>query len=389
MTDSDHLPTLRLRPGRRPRAQEGHPWVFAGEVENLLPASCDGGVAVCRDARGKLLGSGIYNGRSQIVWRRYSKRAEDLDAALFHSRLDEAIHHRGNQAVCRLVWSESDRLPGLVVDRYGEVLVIQISTLAMEARRGLLSEHLQDRFSPLAMVWRDDLPVRAKEGLPVGPAHSEPPSWPPFWLSVGGVEFHIDPLGGQKTGLYLDQREQHILVASLARGKRVLDCFCNQGGFALHAARAGAATATGMDSSAEAIAAGRLTAAHNRLGVEFIEANVFDALKPVHPGAYDLIILDPPPFAPGKDRVEGALRGYKEINLRALKILPVGGILATYSCSHHIGYEMFREMLAQAAHDAGRGVRLLHRTGQPADHPVLLHHDESEYLRGYILEVVE
>jgi 23S rRNA (cytosine1962-C5)-methyltransferase len=389
MSESDHLPTLRLRPGRRARAAEGHPWVFAGEVENLLPASSDGGVAVCRDTRGKLLGTGIYNGKSQIVWRRFSKRAEDLDPALFRSRLDEAIRRREGSEVCRLVWSESDRLPGLVIDRYGDVLVIQISTLAMESRRALLAEHLRDRISPMALVWRDDLPIRAKEGMPLGQAHSEPAGWPPFWLPVSGVDFHIDPLGGQKTGLYLDQREQHLLVAGLARGRHVLDCFCNQGGFALHAAKAGAASVAAMDSSSEALAAGRLAAEHNGLKVDFIEANVFDALKPILPGKYDLIVLDPPPFAPGKDRVEGALRGYKEINLRALKILPVGGILASYTCSHHIGYEMFQDLLAETALDAGKNIRLLHRTGQPSDHPVMLNTPESEYLRGYILEVVE
>lgn len=389
MSDPAHLPTLRLKPGRRARAQEGHPWVFAGEVENLLPESCNGGVAVCRDVRGRLLGSGIYNGRSQIVWRRFTPRTEWLDDALFTRLLGDSIGRRHGEKVCRLVWSESDRLPGLVVDRYGDVLVIQVSTLAMEGRRALLARVLCEHLAPDAMVWRDDLPVRAKEGLPVSAARSEPGVLEAFWLDVNGVQFLIDPLGGQKTGLYLDQREQHVLVAGYAKGRRVLDCFCNQGGFALHAARAGAARVAAMDSSADALAAGRINAERNGLKVEFMEANVFDALKPMAPGSYDLIVLDPPPFAPGKDRVEGALRGYKEINLRALKILPPGGILATYTCSHHIGYERFQELLAEAARDAGRTVRLLHRTGQPADHPVMLNTPESEYLRGYVLEVVE
>lgn len=389
MNETDHLPTLRLRPGRRARAQEGHPWVFAGEVENLLPASSDGGVAVCRDVRGKLLGSGIYNGKSQIVWRRYSPRAEALDDELFARLVGESVARRGGQKVCRLVWSESDRLPGLVVDRYGDVLVVQISTLAMEGRRTQISRLLCELTDPQALVWRDDLPMRTKEGLPVLPPRSDPPGLEAFWLEVNGVEFSIDPLGGQKTGLYLDQREQHLLVAGYARGRRVLDCFCNQGGFALHAARAGAARVVAMDSSADALAAGRIAAARNGCAVEFTEANVFDALKPMAPGSQDLVVLDPPPFAPGKDRVEGALRGYKEINLRALKILTPGGILATYTCSHHIGYERFQDLLAEAARDTGRTVRLLHRTGQPSDHPVVLNSPESEYLRGYILEVVE
>lgn len=387
MSSAPPLPTLRLKPGRRARAVDGHPWVFAGELEELPDPALDGQSAVCRDARGRMLGSGIVNSRSQIVWRRYSRRAEALEAGLLARLVRAAVERRGGATVARLVWSECDDLPGLVVDRYGGVLVVQILTRAMEDRRGEVEALLAAATGCRAMVWRDDAPVRAKEGLEVRPPRSAA-AVEPFWLDVGGVEFFIDPLGGQKTGFYLDQRGQHLRVAAHARGRRVLDCFCNQGGFALHAARAGARSVLGVDSSAPAVEGARAAAARNGLAAEFTVANAFDFLKALAPGSHDLIVLDPPPFAPGKDRIEGALRGYKEINLRAFQALAPGGILATYACSHHIGHEVFQNMVAGAARDAGRAVRLLEIARQPLDHPIMLHYPESEYLRGLVVEAV-
>jgi len=378
-----HLPTLRLKPGKRCRAAGGHPWVFAGEVAELPPSSLDGGAALCRDARGRLLGTGIVNTRSQIIWRKFSSRAEAWDEAALARRLAAALDRRGKARVARLVWSESDGIPGLTVDRFGDVLVGQALTRAVEDRRGWIGAQLLAATGAAALVWRDEAPVRAKEGLEVREASS---SVEPFWLEIDGVEFRIDPSGGQKTGFYLDQRGQYLRVAALARGRRVLDCFCNQGGFALHAMKAGAASAVGVDASASAVASGREAARRNGVSVEFIEANVFDYLKTLPAERFDLIVLDPPPFAPGKDRVAGALRGYKEINLRALKALPPGGILATYACSHHIGHEVFQAMLAESAQDAGRTLRLLEIARQPEDHPVMFHFPESEYLRGFVVE---
>lgn len=384
MEAASHLPTLRLMPGRRHRAAQGHPWVFAGELEELPSAALDGKAAVCRDARGRLIGSGIVNTRSQIVWRKFSTRAEAWDEAALAARLETALCRRGGAPVARLVWSESDWIPGLTVDRLGDVLVGQALTRAVEEWREWIGARLLQATGARILVWRDEAPVRAKEGLEVrGPSAKVEP----FWLEIDGVEFRIDPSGGQKTGFYLDQRGQYLRVAALARGRRVLDCFCNQGGFALHAMKAGAASAVGVDASALAVASGREAARRNGVELEFIEANAFDYLKTVTAGFFDLIVLDPPPFAPSKDRVAGALRGYKEINLRALKALPTGGVLASYACSHHIGHEVFQAMLAEAAHDAGRSVRLLEIARQPEDHPVMLHFPESEYLRGFIVEV--
>jgi 23S rRNA (cytosine1962-C5)-methyltransferase len=388
MASSDALPTLSLKAGRKARSLDGHPWVFAGEVESMPPASLDGQVAVCRDHRGRLLGSGVVNTRSQILWRRFSRRAEALQADKLRQLLENALNRRAGATVARLVWSECDDLPGLTVDRLGEVLVVQVLSLAMELRRDEVAAHLLRRTSARVIVWRDDAPVRAKEGLEVRPP-SATGVLEPFWLDIDGVEFHIDPLAGQKTGFYLDQRGQYQRVAAHARGRKVLDCFCNQGGFALHAMKAGALSATAVDSSTEAVRSGRSASIRNGMKVDFIQANVFDHLKTIPAGPYDLIVLDPPPFAPGKDRVVGALRGYKEINLRALKILPPGGILATYACSHHIAHELFQHMLAEAARDAGRTLRLLEIARQPADHPIMLHYPESEYLRGFIVEVGE
>lgn len=377
------LPTIRLKRGKRPRAESGHPWVFAGEVEELPPEAEDGQTAVCRDRRGRLLGSGVVNRRSQIVWRKFSSRAESFDA-VWREKLGAAVARRGGAAVARLVWSESDGIPGLTVDRYGPVLVGQALSLAVEERRGEIEAALLAGTGAERMVWRDDGPVRVKEGLEV---RAPQRVVEPFWLEIGGVEFRVDPCGGQKTGFYLDQREQYVRVARWAAGRRVLDCFCNQGGFALHAMKAGAESATAVDSSGEAVAAGREAARRNGVAVDFVEANAFDYLKTLGPGMADLVVLDPPPFAPGRDKVAGALRGYKEINLRALRALTPGGILATYACSHHVGQGLFRDMLAEAARDAGRTVRVLEVAGQPGDHPVVLHFPESEYLRGLIVEV--
>lgn len=380
------MPTLRLKRGRTCRAAEGHPWVFAGEVEAPPDPKWNGQAAVCRDTRGRLLGSGIVNTRSQIVWRQFSLRAEAFDDAAVVTRLDEALRLRAGATVARLVWSESDRLPGLTVDRFGEVLVGQALTWAVDQRRELIAAHLLKVTGCKQLIWRDDAPMRVKEGLEV----REPtPQIDAFWLDLDGVSFLIDPAGGQKTGFYLDQREQHRYVATLARGRRVLDCFCHQGGFAIHALKAGAASAVAVDASAEAVEAGRRAAERNGVVVEFIQANAFDYLKTMPQGAFDLIVLDPPPFAPGRDRLEGALRGYKEINLRALKSLNPGGILATYTCSHHVNYDLFRSVLSDAAHDAGRRLRLLETAVQPWDHPVVLHFPESEYLRGFIVEVTD
>ncbi len=384
-------PTLKLKPNAKPRVLAGHPWVFANEVEALLPAEHDGEVVECRDRADRFLGTGVYNSRSQIIWRRFSRERAALNAAYLRGAVERAIARRagvegGNR---RLVWSESDDLPGLVVDQFGDTLVVQIQTAAMEKRSAMIGDVLAEVLQPAEIIFRNDAPIRRLEILPLEVHTRSGQPWAPRWVTIDGMEYWLDLSGGQKTGFYLDQRAQHRLVAKYCAGKRVLDAFCNQGPFALHAARAGATKVLGLDSAEDAIAAARRNAEKNGVQAEFGVANVFDWLNDASRAGeplWDVIILDPPPFAKSKSALEGALRGYKEINLRALQRLAPGGILATYTCSHHMQDAELRGVLAGAAADAKRKVRVLEFCHQPPDHPVLVTMMESEYLRGYIVQ---
>ncbi len=384
-------PSLKLKPNAKPRVLAGHPWVFANEVEQLLPPAHDGDVVECRDRADRFLGSGIYNSRSQIVWRRFSRDHATLDAAFLKGALERALARRGTTAgSCRrIVWSESDDLPGLVVDQFADTLVVQIQSAALEKRSALVGDLLHELLHPAEIIFRNDAPIRRLEGLPLEVHTRSGGEWSPRWVTIEGFEYWLDLQHGQKTGFYLDQRPQHAAVAKYCGGRRVLDAFCNQGAFALHAARAGASHVLGLDSAADAIEAAQRNAGRNGVTAEFRVANVFDWLNdPARQGdtPWDVIVLDPPPFAKSKSALEGALRGYKEINLRALQQLAPGGILATYTCSHHMQDADLRGVLAAAATDAKRKVRVLEFCHQPPDHPVLVTMVESEYLRGYIVQ---
>jgi len=390
---------LKLKPNAKPRVMSGHPWVFANEVEALLPAEHDGEVVECRDRADRFLGSGIYNSKSQIIWRRFSRERAVLDSAWLRAALERAVARRslgegGNPALpqtCqRLVWSESDDLPGLVVDQFADVLVVQIQSLAMEKRAALIGDLLAELLRPAEIIFRNDASIRRLEGLPLEVHTRSGADWAPRWQRIDGMEYWLDLQCGQKTGFYLDQRRQHPLVAKFCAGKRVLDAFCNQGPFALHAARAGAAEVLGLDSAEEAVAQARLNAERNGVKATFAVANVFDWFNdPVRASEpkWDVIILDPPPFAKSKSALAGALRGYKEINLRAMQRLNPGGVLATYTCPHHMQDVELRGVLAYPAAHAKRKVHVLEYCHQPPDHPVLITMPESEYLRGYVLRV--
>jgi len=416
-------PCLKLKPNAKSSALTGHPWVFANEVEALLPAEFDGEVVDCRDRAGRRMGSGIYNSRSQICWRRLSRERVALDEAYLRDAIARAIARRdalphpaggaaaggdaaADRAIRRLIWSESDDLPGIVLDQFGDTLVLQIQTLAMEKRRDLIARILMENAAsgaapgaalapaPREIIFRDDAPIRRLEGLPQFTGTFTGKNWEPRWMRIDGFDYWLDLQRGQKTGFYLDQRTQHALVAArYAKGRRVLDAFCNQGPFALHCARAGAASVLGLDSAEDAIAQARKNAERNGVAanapVEFQVANVFDFFNDASPerraAQWDLIILDPPPFAKSKSALEGAMRGYKEINLRAMQHLAPGGILATYTCSHHMRDAELRQVLAEASADARRRARVLEFCHQPPDHPVLATMPESEYLRGYVL----
>ncbi len=403
-------PGLKLKLNAKARVLGGHPWVFANEVEALLPAEHDGGVVECRDRSGRFLGTGIYNSKSQIVWRRLSRERVALDEVYLRGALGKAVARRdgvgrdrrippsageagsGDPALRqfrRLVWSESDELPGVVADQFGDTLVLQIQTLAMEKRSGLIGDILAELTGAQEIIFRNDSNLRRLEGLPAEVHTRSGRVWEARWTNIDGFDYWLDLQGGQKTGFYLDQRMQHAAVAKYAGGRRVLDAFCNQGSFALHCARAGAVKVLGLDSAFDAVGQAKKNAQRNGVKAEFEAANVFDwftAHREDGP-AWDLIILDPPPFAKSKSALENALRGYKELNLRAMKALTPGGVLATYTCSHHLGEAELRGVLAEAASDAKRRVRVLEWCHQPPDHPVLATMPESEYLRGYIMRV--
>lgn len=380
---------LKLKANVRARVLAGHPWVFANEVEALAPAELDGETIELKDRTGRFLGTGLYNSRSQIVWRRLDRDRMTLDAAWLEAALVRALARRGGadpEANRRLVWSESDDLPGVVVDQFGGTLVVQIQTLGMERRSQLLVDLLQKLVGPEEIILRNDATIRRLEGLPLGVSTRSGQPWEPRWHRIDGFDYWLDLQNGQKTGFYLDQREQHAAVARLAAGRRVLDAFCNQGSFALHAARSGAARVLGLDSAADAIDQARRNAERNGVKADFECVNVFDYFGEKRDQSWDLIVLDPPPFAKSKSALDGALRGYKELNLRALKALAPGGILATYTCSHHMQDAELRQVLAEAAADAKRRVHVLAHCHQPVDHPVLVTMPESEYLRGYIVQ---
>jgi 23S rRNA (cytosine1962-C5)-methyltransferase len=382
--------SLKLKPNATSRVLAGHPWVFANECEALLPGELDGEVVECRDRTGRFLGSGIYNSKSQIVWRRLSRERVALDDGYLRAAIVRAVERRQNLGdFKRVIWSESDDLPGIVADQFGDTLVVQLQTLAMDKRATVIGDLLANATGAQEIIFRNDANIRKLEGLPAEVHTRSGGTWEPRWVKIDGIDYWLDLQGGQKTGFYLDQRQQHGAVAKYAGGKRVLDAFCNQGSFALHCARAGAARVLGLDSAFDAVGQAKKNAERNGLQAEFQGVNVFDwftAQREAAP-AWDLVVLDPPPFAKSKSALEGALRGYKDRKLRAMKALIPGGVLATYTCSHHMQDSQLREVLAEAAADAKRRVHVLEFCHQPPDHPVLVTMPESEYLRGYILRV--
>ena len=381
------MKSLFLKPRSRARVLSGHPWVFAGEVQALLPEAENGKTVLLRDSRKRILGSGIYNSQSKIIWRRYSVEKQAFSMAYIREALERAISRREDEPCRRLVWSESDGLPGLVVDQFDKVLSVQALTLAIDMRLPAIATHLQELTGAETVVFRNDASVRRLEGLDTYVRTFEDRPLEPFPAIIQGMSYTVDLLEGQKTGFYLDQREQHALVASYAKDREVLDAFCNQGAFALQCARAGATSVLGIDSSDTAIEAARANAETNGLEAGFRVANVFDYFTEHRETTFGLIVLDPPPFARSYGQLEGAIKGYKEINLRALKALTPGGILATYTCSQAVTMDRFTEVLVEAAADARRTVRVLHHCYQASDHPVMLSMPESEYLHGLILEV--
>lgn len=386
------MPTLSIQP--RARIFHGHVWVYATEIKARFGDPKPGDVVTLQDVRGKPIGSAIYNPQSQISARLFSYRRQDLDLDFFKRRIERALKVRVDAGLdtrlCRLVWSESDGLPGVVVDRYGDFLALQTLTLAMAQRQDLIVQALNEVLAPRGIVQRNEGGVRLAEGLDQVKGVVSGDSPEPFVVRHGQSAFHADLIEGQKTGLYLDQLDNYQQVARLAQGRRVLDCFTNQGGFAQACALAGAAEVTAVDISAAAVATAEKNIAISEARVKFITANCFDFLKQQESGgtSYDLIILDPPSFTKTKASVRDALRGYKEIHLRALKMLQPGGIMATFSCSHHVSTGEFHTSITDAAVDARKTLRRVAAFSQRADHPILATIPETEYLTGHAYEVV-
>ena len=383
----------------RSRILHGHDWVYSSEVLKAWGDPKPGDVIVVKDGKDRMLGSAIYNPKSQIIARRFSRQRQDLDADFFQRRIAQAIAYRERRGIdprlARIVWSESDGIPGLIVDRYGDHLVLQTLTLAMEQRTGLIADALKTLLSPATIIARNDAPIRQAEGLELRTdvLHGTAPE--PFPIQCAGVEFEIDLLRGQKTGFYLDQTRNYALVAALAAGRRVLDCFANQGAFALAAAKAGAASVQAVEISEDTCELIRRNNARNQLKVEVACENAFDFLRQAEVaaasdgerGRYDLIILDPPSFTRTKGKLEDALRGYKEIQLRALKLLGPDGLLATFCCSHHVTRELFLSTINESTVDARKTLRQLATFSQAPDHPIVPTLPETEYLKGFLFEL--
>jgi 23S rRNA (cytosine1962-C5)-methyltransferase len=378
----------------KPRARilHGHDWVFSGEVLKAFGSPSDGEVISLKDGRDRLLGSAIYNSKSQIVARRFSRRRQDLDLDFFQRRIAQAVEYRERRGVdprlCRVVWSESDGLPGVIVDRYGDHLVLQTLTLGMDMRKALIVEALKS--SANSIIERNDAIVRRAEGMEsqVGVLAGEAPG--ETEIEVAGLRLGVDLMHAQKTGFYLDQLTNYGAVARDAKGRRVLDCFTSQGAFALACARAGATSVTAVEASSDNIAQARQNAGRNALAVDWIEQDVFQFLRAAEKAEaqYDLIVLDPPSFTKTKGGLRDALRGYRELHVRAFKLLSRDGLLATFSCSHHVTETIFSQTIADALVDARRSARRLHRFEQALDHPVLPTLPETEYFKGLLLEMM-
>jgi len=390
------MPRFILRPGHDRRLRAGHPWIFSNEIDRIDGIPNGGDAVAVFSSRGDCLGTAYYNPHSLIAGRLLSRRQESIDTVdFFHQRLAAALDYRrrlyGERTALRLVHGEGDGLPGLVVDRYDSVLSIQLLTLGMERRRELILQALCELLAPAAIVARNDVGVRELEGLPLGVEllHGELPA--EVVAEENGLFFRVDVTGGQKTGHFLDQKENHLALRGRVEGRRVLDLFCYSGSWAAHAARFGAREVIGVDISAGALALAAENARRNDLQsiCSFQRADVFDLLRDWGKAGekFDTVVLDPPAFVKSKKKLPEAIRGYLTINRRAMELVAPGGTLFTCSCSHHLQREVFLDLLRQAAAQAGRDARLLELRGQSFDHPVLLACPETDYLKCAVLQL--
>ena len=386
---------VTLRKTRETRVRGGHPWIYASEIEKVEGAFENGDIVDVADFRGKFIGRGFYNPQSQISLRILTRNDEPCDRDFFARRIEEAWDYRKllcDPMSCRLIYSESDFLPGLVVDKFADVLVLQSLSLGIDRIKDMICDLLMEIVQPVGIWERSDVPVRRLEGLEqtTGLLRGEVPD--EVDMMENGIHFLVDVKHGQKTGFFLDQKQNRAALEPLCRGARVLDCFCHNGSFSLHAAKYGASSVLGVDISEEALEVARRNAVLNGFeNVTFEAHNCFDLLHELTEAGekFDLVILDPPAFTKNKAAVPSALRGYKEINLRGMKLVRPGGFLVTCSCSQHVLPEMFQDVVNQAARDTKKRIRLVEYRTQGYDHPILPQSVETKYLNTMILQVME
>jgi 23S rRNA (cytosine1962-C5)-methyltransferase len=390
------LPKIILKKGKEKPLLRGHPWVFSGAVAKIEGDVSPGDVGEVYSKEGQFLGVGHLNPRSQIILRLLTQKREPIGLPFFKERISKAVALRerwlrGKSNAYRIVNGEGDFLPGLMIDRYGEMFVLQCLTAGMERMKTSLMDLLVHEFLPQGVYERSDVAVRREEGLPEASGLLYGKEIPDrIEMEEYGCRFRVDVKRGQKTGFYLDQRENRFSLKELSEGKRVLDCFCYTGAFSVHAGMGNAKELTLIDSSEEALAMAEEHLDLNHLGHIphlLIRGDAFEMMRSLEPG-YDIVILDPPPFARKKGHLPGASRGYKDLNLLAFRLLKKEGLLFTFSCSHHLSWDLFQKIVFSAALDSGRSVQLVGRMGHPWDHPINLCHPEGEYLKGLVCRVL-
>ena len=386
---------VKLIPGKEKRVLGGHPWIFRSDIDSIQGEAEPGDIVRVLSAKGRFLAMAFYNPVSQIALRVISLKDEAVDRELIHRRVHEAVEYRRTFAdlrSCRIIFAESDRLPAMIVDSFGDVLVMQCLALGMERLKSAVVDALVDELHPSGIYERSDVPVRHLEGLEMtkGLVYGTVPDR--VEMTENGIRFLVDVKEGQKTGFFLDQKENRAAIAPFVRQQKVLDCFTHTGSFAMHAGHYGAASVTGVDISELACSAAAENARLNRLEnrVRFVEANAFDLLSEQSRMGeqYDVIILDPPAFTKTRSAVASASRGYKEINLRAMKMIRNGGYLITCSCSQHILPAVFREIVLDAARDAHVLLRQVEFRTQGRDHPILPAAPETQYLKCGIYQII-
>jgi 23S rRNA (cytosine1962-C5)-methyltransferase len=390
------FPRIILKSGKEKPLLRGHPWVFSGAVAKIEGEVSPGDIGEVYSKAGHFLGLGHLNPLSQIIVRILTPHKEELGGDFFRETISKAVALReellkGKTHAYRVINGEGDSLPGLIVDRYRETLVLQCLTAGMDRLKGLLINLLIKELRPQSIFERSDVATRSEEGLTESRGLLCGKNIPEFIeIEEYGCRFRVNVKKGQKTGFYLDQRGNRFLLKGLSKGKKILDCFCYTGAFSIHGGLGGAREITLIDSSEEGLAKAEEHFDLNqimKIPHQCIRGDVFEVMRSLD-SRYDIIILDPPPFAKKKGNLPSASRGYKDLNLWAFRLLNRGGFLLTFSCSHHMNWDLFQKIVFSAALDSGKRIQLLGRMGHPWDHPVNLSHPEGEYLRGLLCRVV-